>query len=299
MHTENITFHSDRFKLTGSFYLPDEREETPEPLIVPCSGFTGLRHIHPARFARFLTARGCTCFACDYRGFADCEGERGRVLLQEQVRDIVNGISYAAGDPRVDETRIILLGWGMAGGLILEAARWLGGIVGLIAANGFYDGARVQKHHRGKHEYETFVRLVEAKRCERVRTGNVETTDPFDLYPLDPQSRQYVDDVLRKAPHYDADEYSWELGESLLAWNVEQRAASLNLPLLIAHGDSNELHPVAEAESLYEKYAGPKSLYWIEDAGHTEFMHDDDPKFIALANHIADWLETLLKQHRS
>jgi hypothetical protein len=295
MHTEDISFHSDRLELTGSFYLPEERAEGAQPLVVACSGFTGLRHIHPARFARSLTERGQTCFSFDYRGFADCEGERGRVLLQEQVRDIVNAVAYAQADPRVDAHRIILLGWGMAGGMVLEAARWLSGVVGVVAANGFYDGARVQRHHRGEEGYEAFVSAVEAKRRQRVRTGEVERTDPFDLYPLDPQSRRYVDEVLRKAPHYDADRYSWELGESLLAWNVEERARSLRAPLLVAHGDGNELHPVAEAESLYEKYAGPKTLYWIEGAGHTEFMHDDDPKFIALATTLGDWIERLLR----
>jgi fermentation-respiration switch protein FrsA (DUF1100 family) len=48
-------------------------------------------------------------------------------------------------------------------------------------------------------------------------------------------------------------------------------------PIFIAHGDQNALHPVEEAKSLYEKYPGPKQLYWIPNAGHTEWMLDESP----------------------
>ena len=62
------SFHSDGIPLSGAFYLPDSGIDRRAPLVVPCSGFTGLRRIHPERFARSLTARGYACFAFDYRG---------------------------------------------------------------------------------------------------------------------------------------------------------------------------------------------------------------------------------------
>jgi hypothetical protein len=39
------------------------------------------------------------------------------------------------------------------------------------------------------------------------------------------------------------------------------------------------------------KWNGEKSLYRIADAGHTEWMHDDNEHFIALAETIANWLD--------
>jgi fermentation-respiration switch protein FrsA (DUF1100 family) len=59
---------------------------------------------------------------------------------------------------------------------------------------------------------------------------------------------------------------------------------------LIAHGAENDLHPVTEAKSLYNAYPGPKSLFLLADAGHTEWMLDDNPHFIEFAKHISQWI---------
>lgn len=296
MRSETITFYSDGLRLDGRLFLPDRDEEnSPQPLIVICSGFTGLCSIHPARFARSLTQRGHACFGFDYRGFGASEGERGRVLLEEQVRDILHAVAAITSDERVDAGRVILMGWGMAAGLVLDAGRQLDGVIGLIAANGFFNGDRVQRAHRNDAEYRAFRAEVARERAERARTGRSRRCDPFDLYPLDPQSREYVDAVLRKTPDYDAASYSFELADSLLRWNVEAHAPQMRTPLLIVHGDQNRLHPVGEAESLHAAYGGPKDLFWLRRAGHTEFMRDEDPTFQRLAGHIEQWVRQRLE----
>jgi len=295
MVESDTSFYSDGLKLAGTFYWPDDADGgKPAAITIACSGFTGLRRIHPARFARFLTGKGHACFGFDYRGFADSEGPRGRVLLEEQVRDIIHAIAHVSADSRVNERRIFLLGWGMGAGLVLDAARAMPEVVGIMAVNGFYNGARVQRAHRGEDGFRTFCQRVTEERCERVRKGQAEQVDPFDIYPLDDQSRHYVDNVLRKTPDYDAELYSMELADSLLRWDVETAVARMKLPLLIAHGDSNRLHPTEEAQSLYDVYAGRKSLLWLEGAGHTEFMHDDNPTFQLLAGRISDWISEQL-----
>jgi len=295
MRTEETSFFSDGCRLGASFFWPDDLDAaTLQPMVIACSGFTGLRRIHPARFARYLTKRGQSCFSFDYRGFADSDGPRNRVLLEDQVRDVIHAAAYVSDDKRVDASRLILLGWGMGAGLVLDAARQLSGLVGIIAVNGFYDGRRVQRHHRGEGGYRAFCRRVEADRRNRSRSGVATEADPFDIYPLDPQSRDYVDNILRKTPGYSAAGYSFELADSLLGWAPEAYADRMHLPLLIAHGDQNQLHPPSEATSLQNVYSGPKELFWIEGAGHTEFMHDDDPKFQALGARIAGWIDARL-----
>lgn len=285
----------------GSLFLPDDfdehRRQSPVPVVVACSGFTGLAAIHPARFARFLTARGHLCFGFDYRGFAASEGERGRVLLEEQVRDIMSAVAAIAGDARVDGARIVLLGWGMGAGLVLDAARRLDGVRGgvlavrgIVAANGFYRGDRFQRAHRTPDEYRDFRAATAGERTDRARDGTARRGDPFEIYPLDPQSREYVDTVLRKAPGYDTADYSWELADSLVGWDVEAHAPRMGIPLLIAHGAANRLHPPAEAEALHAAYGGPKELVWLEGAGHTEFMLDDHPTFRFLADRVERWV---------
>jgi hypothetical protein len=294
MRSEPIEFFSDALRLRGSFYWPDDGESA-SPLVVPCSGFTGLASIHPERFARYLTARGFPCFGFDYRGFVGSEGERGRVLLEEQVRDIIHAVWAAASDERVDSGRVVLLGWGMGAGLVIDAARTLDGVAGIVAANGFYDGERFSRAHRTDAEYDAFKDDVREERRVRVRTGKSRHGDPFDIYRLDPESREYVDRVLRKNPDYDATAYSWELADSLIGWKVEAYAPAMRTPLLVAHGDRNRLHLPGEATSLYAAYGGPKELFWLEGAGHTEFMLDDHPQFQALAGRIEAWIRETVK----
>lgn len=298
MKTESRRFHSDGFELDGKLFLPEEVPSGERlPLVLPCSGFTGLCDIHPERFARSLTRRGLACFGFDFRGFAKSGGPRNRVILEEQVRDIRHAAAFAAQDPRVDPDKVFLLGWGMAGGLVLDAARELSGIAGLIAVNGFYDGARFQEHHRGPDGLAEFRREAASETGALVRTGIARESEPFHIYPWvkDSVTTGYVDDVLRKNPAYGKGGFSIELADSLLRWRPEAYAPGLRIPLLIAHGRENRLHPPSEAEALFAAYGGEKQLFWLEGAGHTEFMRDEDPKYQQLAARIGDWIETRLR----
>lgn len=296
MQTEEVSFYSDGLKLDGAFHLPDDFDPSvPHPLVMPCSGFTGLRIIHPERFARYLTQHGYLCFSFDYRGFGNSEGIRRRVILEEQVRDVLHAVGFVEADPRVNPNRLILLGWGMGAGVILDAARELLGVVGLIAINGFYSGKRVQQSHHTTKGFLEFRDRIRAEYASQARSGEVRWTDPFDVYPLDEDSRNYVESELRRHPGYDVEYYSGELADSLLRWYPEAHAAYMRTPLLIAHGKRNALHPYTEAEALFSAYGGPKELYSIEGVGHTEWMFDDNPHFQALGARIVRWLNRLLE----
>jgi alpha-beta hydrolase superfamily lysophospholipase len=297
MKSERVSFYSDELLLQGDFYFPDNLDQQEEhPLIVICSGFTGLNSFHPARFARFFTARGLLCFGFDYRGFGTSQGSKGRVILEEQVRDIRHACSYATSSRLVDKQRVFLLGWGMAGGLVLDAARSLYGVRGIACLNGFYSGKRLQLAHRKEQGLAEFIRLVDDERIQRTISGRSRWISPFTMYPLDPSSEHYVDEVLRKEPGYaNALEFSFELADSLLQWYPEAYAPSMQTPLLLAHGANNKLHPPEEAQSLYDAYAGKKELYWMADVGHTEWMLDNHQTFRSLSAKIVDWISEQLQ----
>lgn len=297
MTTEEHTFHSDGLRLSGAFHFPDDLDPSRRhPLVIPCSGFTGLRCIHPERFARDLTARGYACFSFDYRGFGDSEGARRRVILEEQVRDLLHAVGYVESDPRVNPDRLILLGWGMGAGVVLDAARELLGVVGLIALNGFYSGRRVQQAHRTVDQFFEFRDRVRAQYAERARSGELDWGDPFYYYPLDDKSRHYVEQVLKQNAGYDTEQYSGELADSLLRWHPEAYAPHMRTPLFIGHGTRNALHPPSEADALFSCYGGPRELYWLEGAGHTEWMFDDNPHFQRLCSRLDEWLRRLLER---
>lgn len=298
MIEERTHFYSEGLKLDAAFYLPDEGKVDPSrPIVITCSGFMGLNRIHPARFGRAMTELGYTCFGFDYRGFANSEGERRRVLLEEQISDIANAAAFAAEHPNANDGQVLLMGWGMGAGLVLEAARLLPRVSGLVCMNGFYNGKRVQKLVRGFSGYVKFMEMIDKARVEAARTGEVVDVDPFFVYPLDPQSEGYVDRVLRQVQQFGG-VVKPMLADSLLRFCPESHLEDLSrVPLLIAHGERNFLHPPPEAESLYNAYPGPKEIYWLWRSGHTEWMDDANPIFRRLVETIDRWYHEEVATH--
>lgn len=293
MQSESISVASDGLQLDGSYYWEEGVLKSDSPVVIVCSGFTGLKHIHPERFARFLARKGYLCVGFDYRGFGDSEGRRGKVLLEEQVRDIANVVAAVRARADQEGRRLVLAGWGMAGGLVLDAYRLVEDLVdGLISMNGFFDAVRVQKALRGELGWKKFRQFLNQERLRLAQGGESRELDPFDIYPLDPISKGYVDEVLWKTPGYGLTS-DLAFADSLITFrpesHIDQRFA--RTPLLVAHGGENDLHPVTEAHSLYAAYPGPKSLFLLPQGGHTEWMLDEDPRFQAFATQVASWLQ--------
>lgn len=46
----------------------------------------------------------------------------------------------------------------------------------------------------------------------------------------------------------------------------------IKIPLYFVHGRNDELVPFTEGQSLFERYAGPKWHYWVNDGTHFELM---------------------------
>ena len=287
MSEREYRFDSDGVSLSGMLWPPEHQPREPQgPLFVLCSGFMGQRVIHPARFARFLGASGYACFGFDYRGFRPSDGERGRVLLDEQVRDIVNAVDFARNLTSVRDAPVILLGWAMGAGLVMQAAPEVLPLAGLICLNGFYDGRRWLRWAKGDGGWAAFTEWAAA------RSGSAELVDPFEVYPLDPTTRKYVDEVLRKVSGFGGLVQA-RLAASILAFDAETQLERLAaVPLFLAHGRDNALHPPSEAISVFDAHRGPKRLHWVE-GGHTEWMADDDARYLRLVGEIIEWTRSL------
>ena len=284
-------FYSDGLALDASFYLPAGTEYREHPLCLICSGFTGLKKLQPERFARALTKHGYACCAFDYRGFGKSEGKWNHILIEEQVRDIVNAAIFSSCNEEVKTSAgMVVIGWGMGAGLILEAARDMPSLKGLVCANGFYSATRVQKEVRGAEGWRRFRSWLARERKKEILSGHVKKVDPFKIYPLDPITENYVEKVLRREKGYGGN-VDLTFAYSLLNFCPETSLWDLeSYPLLIAHGDSNDLHPPTEAKALYSQYPGEKELYWIRNAGHTEWMLDGNRKFQKLVERIHSWI---------
>lgn len=282
MITEPLPFFSSGLRLDADLHLPDDDGAgAPYPVIVPASGYQGLKVIHPQRFARALAPLGYAVLAFDYRGFGQSEGERGRLVPQEWVEDVRAAVDRITTVPHLSAERVGLLGWGLGGGVVVSEAADDPRIRAVASVNGIGDGARSARAMHDDMSWRRLVERVTADRGRRATTGRSEVTSPWDVVRLDrdAQTDGYVGEELYKAPGFGYG-VTLESADLLLRFRPEAAVAKVApRPLLIVHGTENRLHRPEESRSLYHNAGEPKELVLLPGVGHTEWMHDGHPTF--------------------
>lgn len=292
MKERAIHFFSDGIRLEGTLYLPDDGgPRSRRPGVVACSGYLGLNVIYPRLFAGALTDGGFVVLGFDYRGTGASEGVHGRLLIDEQVRDIRHGITFLREQPEVVRDETALVGWGMGAGCVIQVAAADDRPKTVAALNGFYNGRAFLLARHGKAGLETLLKKLENDRVQRVMTGKGQFNDPFEVYPLDPDTDEEVKRNLAPVPGF-GPQTAFELLESILAFDAEALVYKIApRPLLIAHGENNQLHPFEDALSIYGRAERPKSFYRIEGK-HNDFMRRDHPEFTRLAAYLVEWIKS-------
>jgi pimeloyl-ACP methyl ester carboxylesterase len=291
-----IPFFSSGLRVDADLYLPTPPGATPASVVVACSGFQGLKTIHPERFARALVPRGIAVVAFDYRGFGASEGERGRLVPQEQAEDVRAAVDRLMGLPEIDTGRIALLGWGLGGGVVVAAAAEDPRVAAVVVVNGVGDCFRSIHNAHDEQSWRNLVSHVEADRPVRAKMGRSEVTSPWNIVrlDLDPATDVYVAEELYRAPGFGSG-VTWESADYLLRFRPEAVVHQISpRPLLVVHGSDNRLHLLEEAEHLVAAAGEPKSLVVLEGAGHTEWMFDAHPTFQHLIEVVGSFLSDTL-----
>ncbi|MFT4009731.1 MAG: alpha/beta fold hydrolase [Nocardioidaceae bacterium] len=288
MKTVPLPFFSNGLRLDADLHLPDEpAPDGGYPVVVPASGFQGLKVIHPERFARALTVRGYAVIAFDYRGFGASEGERGRLVPQEWVEDLRAAVDTVASHPAIDAERISLLGWALGGGVVVAEAATDPRVKAVAVFNGISSGFRSTRKMHDDASWQSLLDRLPGDRARRTATGRSEVTSPWDIVRLDLDNRTdvYVEDVLYRAPGFGSG-VTLESAEYLLRFEPGNVVHQIDRPILIVHGRENELHKAEEAVELYERATEPKELILLDGHGHTEWMFDDNPTFKSLMEKV-------------
>lgn len=299
MIEKETTFFSEGSRLKATLYYPDDLPgDGPHPAIIVNSGYQGFNEFYPKMFAKQLTQRGYVCLGFDYRGFADSEGEKGTVLIEQQVEDIRNAITFMQAQEDVDDSRLGLVGWGMGAANVVLAGGKSGNVAGVAALNGFYNGERWLQSIHTYDEWTRIVDEVRQDRMQRVLEGESRLADTFEHYPLDPATEDYVGKELSQVYGF-GHPTRIQFTESIMDLNVEKVVADLApVPLFIGHGSRNTLHPFIEAASLFAAASSPKTLYTI-DGRHNDFMFVDHPEFVLLCDELKVFFDNAFERSAS
>lgn len=293
MYEKRVNFYSEGHKLEGTLYIPeDHKPGEKRPAIIPNSGYQGINEFYPKLFSRYLTAAGYVCLGFDYRGFASSEGRHGRVLIDEQIQDIKNALTFLQIQDEVDPECVGLIGWGMGAFNTVELASSDQRVKAVAALNGFYNGERWLKSIHSYEKWLEIIHAVESDRIHRVTNGESFQANPFDYYPLDTDTESYVKKELAPLTPL-SKKIDLQFTDSIIGMNAEQTAASISpRPVFIGHGKHNRLHLIQEAEALYSTLEEPKELHWI-DGKHNDFMHYNDPEMNELMERLVDFFQVL------
>ena len=294
MKERKIYFYSEGYKLDGTLYLPDDyKPGEKRPTIVPNSGYQGFNEFYPRLFAQKLTDYGYVCLGFDYRGFAESEGIKGRVILDEQVEDIKNAVTFLQAQEEVDTEKIGLIGWGMGASNVIRLAASDKRVKAVAALNGFFNGERWLRSIHSYVDWTNILKTIEEDHIRRVTTGQSLLADPFIHYPLDPATKDYVQKELAVLSPF-GKETMLQFTESIISMNAEKAVADISpRPVYVAHGKNNLLHPVDESNFLYEAAKEPKQLFLI-DGKHNDFMYEDHPVFIDLVQKLNEFFKPYL-----
>jgi pimeloyl-ACP methyl ester carboxylesterase len=295
MQRRPVRFSSDRLLLDGDLWLPDDAEPGSRlPAVVSASGYQGLKNIHPERFARTLVPEGFACLSFDYRGFGASEGERGRLVPQDWVADVRAAVSFVESVEEVDVERIALLGWALGGGVVVAEAADDPRVRAVVACNAIADGYRSTQQMHSAQDWERLLARIAADRPRAAVTGRSEIVHPFDIVALDRVTKGYVDEELYKAAGFGSG-VTLESADALLRFRPEDVVHRLApRPLLLVHGDRNELHAPDESRRLAERAGDNAELVLLPDSGHTEWMYDEHPTYQAMMKKVADFLREAL-----
>lgn len=288
MRTTDLSFFSDGIRLNAKLFQPQTLSSERHIPLVICSGYTGLVSSYPTLLAHYLCSQGYTVLGFDYRGQGGSEGIRNRIIFEEQVNDVRNAVHFLKSNEEIDTSKGIgLIGWGMGAALAIYAAYRNNNISRIACLNGFYDGERFYQYALSDQERNRLEQESQNASCNSSLQGTDTYVDPFKVYPVDSATMQIVKDKLSKDENF-TQKVSIEFFESIRRMNALQLASSLDVPVFIAHGSRNPLHPPLESDRLKARVAPPSTFYQIEGT-HNDFMDYKHPELERLCEQLAHW----------
>lgn len=226
-----VTFTSDGLRLAGRLHLPTTAD--PAPALCICHGIPAVP-FNPADegyavLARRFAAEGFATLLFNFRGAGLSEGNFD---IAGWARDLDRAVDYLSHERLVDASRIFIMGFsGGAAAAIRVAARnpSVRGVVSCASPAAFDD-------------------LVNGPAMESAVA-------------------HWREIGIIRDPSFPRDRAAWERGFRDAA-PVSHVARVAPRPLLILHGDADEVVPVAHAGRLYEAAGEPREAVIIPGGRH-------------------------------
>lgn len=251
------------------------------PAVVVLHGFGSNKDSGTMRTAaKLFTSLGYAALRFDMRGCGESEGERGRVICLEQVEDTRSALTFLAGRPDVDASRIAVFGHSFGAAVAIYAAGVDQRIAACLSSGGWGNGAKkFRKQHESPEAWRRFSEMMERGR-EKKRRGEPMKVPRFDIVPIRPELRGNL------APGSIL-EFPFEVVESMYAFTANEVVGRIApRPLLLLHPARDTVTPTEQSIELFLHAGQPTDLHLV--AGVDHFLFDEGNTLVL--DLVRDWL---------
>ncbi len=198
---------------------------------------------------------------------------------------------------RVDPERLALVGISLGGAHAITTAAVDERVKAAVALEPPGNGARWLRSLRRHWEWREFlVRLAEDRR-RRVMTGVSTLVDPLEIVVPDPESQVFLNQVSAEFPQMQV-MVPLESAEALIEYAPEEMVHCLApRPLLIVHGDADQLVPLAEAEAIAIRAGSSCRLDIVPGMSHFNWVVPGSTGFTRVTDRIVSFLHEVLPVH--
>jgi len=280
---EQVNFVSDGLKLSGILHLPEGRAaEERRAAFAVLHGFGSNKDGGGGTaMAKMLAGLGYAALRFDFRGCGESEGERGRVICMEQVKDTRNALSFLATRAEIDLRRIGVVGQSFGAAVAVYAAGVDRRVAACISSGGWGDGLKkFRKQHASARAWNEFSAMVKEGR-RRKRSGRPLMVPRYDIVPIPPRLRGNL------APG-SIMEFPFEVVDSMLSFNANEVVGRIApRPLLLLHSANDSVTPTEQSIELFVRAGKPADLHLMADVDH--FMFSEGNTLVV--NLVRNWLD--------
>jgi alpha-beta hydrolase superfamily lysophospholipase len=283
---ERVGFVSDGLKLAGVVHRPEglaPRERRAALLVLHGFGSNKDGGVALA-VARLLAGWGYVALRFDMRGCGESEGQRGRVICQEQVEDTRNALSFLASRPDVDAEPIGVIGNSFGAAVAVYTAGVDPRVAACISCGGWGDGEKkFRKQHESPEAWRRFTAMLEEGR-RRQRAGQSLMVPRYDIVPIPPALRGNLaaGSIM---------EFPFEVVESMYTFKANEVVGKIApRPLLLLHPSQDSVTPTEQSIDLFQHAGQPTELHLVADVDHF-MLGEGNPLVVTL---VRNWLDKYL-----
>lgn len=251
------------------------------PAFLVLHGFGGNKEGEQGVWAtKTLLQWGYVCLQIDFRGCGESEGERGRIVPQEEVIDAQNAISFLETRPEVDPKRIAICGSSLGAAVGIVTAGTDPRVAALISQGGWGSGPRkFMQQHPPPDAWNRFLTMMSEGVRHRENTGKSMMVHRFDVVPVPERLR-----ALLRDGHM---QFTAETPLGMFLFHPEDVIGQISpRPVLLLHAVKDSVTPSAESIELYKRAKSPVELHLIDGVDHFMFA-ESNPRVSTI---VKDWL---------